>query len=98
MAETHTELTEREELELAVEICRDWTVQRTCSDIEDVFFRLSTFDQNENVDLWKQLRETIVGNKALLDSDLQYYIYEPVLAKNGWWWYDRNQWAVNSEQ
>lgn len=88
-------LTEREELELAVAIVRDWTIKRTCSEIENLFYELRSFNQSENADLWKDLRSEMNANNALLDDQLQFYVNQPVLATNGWWWYDPNLWKEN---
>lgn len=84
--------TEKQMLERAIRILEHWTVQRTPAVVQLVFLELRNLDQSNNHVLWSKLRETLATNTELLDVDLQDYIYEPELAKNGWWWYDRNLW------
>ncbi len=87
-------LTEKEELEINILIVQEWTINRTCSEIGNLFFCLREFDQSQNLELWKALRSAMGANKELLDEQLQYYIYEPVLATNGWWWSDKKNWSI----
>lgn len=84
--------TEQEQLARAVSILSRWTTRRTPAEIQLLFLELRLLNQQENVDQWDALRSAMLGNAALLDEQLQDYIYEPELAKNGWWWYDRNLW------
>lgn len=84
--------TEQEQLERAVSILSAWTTKRTPAEIQLLFLELRSLNQQENVDQWDALRSAMLENATLLDEQLQDYIYEPELAKNGWWWYDRNLW------
>lgn len=83
---------EKETLERAIQILRHWRPERGPAELQLIFLELRDVEQTENVILWKELRSTLAANKKLLDKDLQFYIYEPELAKNGWWWYDCDQW------
>lgn len=83
---------DKETLERAIQILRHWRPERGPVEVQLIFLELRDVEQTENVMLWKELRSTLATNKKLLDKDLQFYIYEPELAKNDGWWYDRNQW------
>lgn len=79
-------------LERIIRILKEWTVARNPVAVQLAFLELRMVNQNTNTELWQELRSVLGKNPDLLDDDLQSYIYEPELAKNGWWWYDRANW------
>ena len=86
-------MTDEERFKIDIMIVNEWTTNRTCTEIEDLFIRLEEYDLNKNTDFWEKLREALAGNNELLDEQLQAYIYKPVLAANGFWWYDKKNWT-----
>lgn len=89
MAEAETE---KEVLERAIRIIRNWRIAKNPAVVQLLFLELRALNREEHPELWSQLRTTLKENKDLHDEQLQFYIHEPELAKNGWWWYDKNLW------
>ena len=70
-----------------------WHTGEMPSEVESVFLELQELSQSANQDLWRQLREALASNEELRHPEIQKFIGREDLAREGYWWYDSEQWT-----
>ncbi len=83
---------ERERLNWAIGLLREWEEPYQWAEVENVFLHLDELDRSANAGLWAELRRVLTTNEAFRDPDLQRFLRNERLARKGHWWYDPNQW------
>lgn len=75
----------------------NYKLERSVFSIVDDFMQLMLYCPINEHDpkLWEELRNALAENPNLHEKDLIEYVCDDKYAKEGFWWYDYNEWKKN---
>ncbi len=84
--------TDKEDLELALGILKDWQDGYGITEVEYAFSLMSLCDQTKNQDLWAKLRAALRENEDLNQEYMTKQLRIKSLAQKSLWWYNPDSW------
>jgi hypothetical protein len=84
--------TDKEELEYALEILKEWKEGDEIVEVNAAFSMMASCDQTNHQDLWEKLRKALRENEDLNQDYMTKQLRIESLAQKNLWWYDPEQW------
>ncbi|WP_142455670.1 hypothetical protein [Gracilimonas mengyeensis] len=73
-----------------------WKPGRSRNALENDFYQLmlSGPSLDEHQELWHEFRQALAENPHLKDKDLREFLTRPNYAREGYWWFDPEEWRL----
>ncbi len=89
--------TEKQYLIDGIDTIQKWNHDRSIHVLFDMFYRFTLFDMDKNTVLWKEFREALAANDYLKDKEARRFLTSKKFAKQGYWWWDPENWTLEEE-